>query len=60
MAQGLTTVSGLNLGINIGLGNRQENISGVAPEVLAAIVRQNDERSEEQKKLIARLRPIST
>jgi tetratricopeptide (TPR) repeat protein len=48
-------MSGWNLAVNIGGSNRQENISGVAPEVLAAIVQQNAERSEEQKKLIAQL-----
>ena len=48
-------MSGINLAFNIGGANRQENISGVAPEILAAIVRQHDERSQEQKKLIARL-----
>ena len=34
MAQGLTTMSGLNLAINIGSDNLQQNISGFAPKVL--------------------------
>jgi hypothetical protein len=55
MAQGLTTMSGLNLAINIGSSNLQQNISGFSPEVLAEIVRQQGERTEEQKKLIAQL-----
>jgi hypothetical protein len=42
-------MSGWNLAVNIGGSNRQENISGVAPEVLAAIVQQNAEWSEQQK-----------
>ena len=48
-------MSGLNLAINIGSSNLQQNISGFAPEVLAEIVRQQEERTEEQKKLIAQL-----
>jgi hypothetical protein len=35
--------------------NRQENIVGIPPAQLTALIRQHEDHSETQKKLIARL-----
>lgn len=44
-----------NFGFNLFSTNKQTNIVGISPEQLAVLVRQHNDHSETQKKLIARL-----
>jgi tetratricopeptide (TPR) repeat protein len=44
-----------NLSVNVGGTSRQSNFVGITPEQLAALIRQHEDHSETQKKLIARL-----
>jgi tetratricopeptide (TPR) repeat protein len=48
-------VSGFNFAFNFLSANRQENIVGIPPAQLTALIRQHEDHSETQKKLIARL-----
>lgn len=48
-------MSVFNFLVNIGGTSRQSNIVGITPEQLAALIRQHEDHSEAQKKLIARL-----
>jgi tetratricopeptide (TPR) repeat protein len=48
-------MAAFNLALNVLSANRQANITGVPPEQLAAIIRQHEDHSETQKKLIERL-----
>src|SRR6202011_2007438 len=48
-------MSVFNLSVNVGGTNRQSNIVGIPPEQLTALIRQHEDHSETQKKLIARL-----
>ena len=48
-------MSVFNLSVNVGGTSRQNNIVGITPEQLAALIRQHEDHSETQKKLIARL-----
>jgi tetratricopeptide (TPR) repeat protein len=48
-------MSVFNLSVNVGGTSRQSNIVGITPEQLAALIRQHEDHSETQKKLIARL-----
>jgi hypothetical protein len=44
-----------NIALSFFSTNRQSNIVGIPPEQLAALIRQHEDHSETQKKLIARL-----
>jgi hypothetical protein len=48
-------VSVFNFSVNVGGDSRQSIINGLAPEQLAALIRQHEDHTETQKKLIARL-----
>src|SRR5450755_3574814 len=48
-------MSVFSIALNIFSTNRQSNIVGIPPEQLAALIRQHDDHSETQKKLLARL-----
>ena len=48
-------MSAFNIALNIFSTNRQNNIVGIPPPELAALIRQHEDHSETQKKLIARL-----
>src|SRR5882757_3103948 len=48
-------MSVFSIALNIFSTNRQSNIVGIPPEQLAALIRQHEDHSETQKKLIARL-----
>jgi tetratricopeptide (TPR) repeat protein len=48
-------MSVFSIALNIFSTNRQSNVIGIPPEQLAALIRQHEDHSETQKKLIARL-----
>ena len=48
-------MSVFNLSVNLSGTSRQSNVIGTPPEQLAALIRQHEDHSETQKKLIARL-----
>jgi hypothetical protein len=48
-------MSVFNFAFNFLSTNRQKNIGGIPPEQLTTLIRQHEDHSETQKKLIARL-----